>query len=88
MDCLPCSALDSGGRCLLMSYCPATAVCPQICLYMTASGGSQACCCPSQVSPCLQSLDIYVVPSLSSLECTGLVSTVACLCEERLLPNF
>lgn len=39
IDCLPCSALDSGGRCLLMSYSPATAVSPQICLYMTASRG-------------------------------------------------
>lgn len=85
-DCLPCSTLDSGGRCLLTSYSPATAVCSQICLYHECIQGDHR----HAVVPLRLALVSRVWAStLSSLECTRMVSTVVCLCEEeRLLPKF
>lgn len=45
-DCLPCSTLDFGGGCLLMSYCPATAVSPNLPLHDCIPGGHRHAAVP------------------------------------------
>lgn len=81
-DCLPCSALDFGGRCLLMSYCPATAVSPNLPLHDCIQGDHRHAVVPFRLA-LVSRVWASMLSSLSSLECTGLVSTVLSLCEEE-----